>query len=270
MKKISIVLLIVIPVFSGFAQSAKVVTAYRYLKDYETSNDPESLNRAKIAIDTASINPDTKDLTKTQVYRGQIYLQIYESNKKAQETKLINITDPNKREFAILQNTPTDELEVAYQAFSKAKSLDKKGNYTNELKAITNIGINFDNTGRADFNAKKYPEALNAFERTYEISSNTDTTALAFCGIAADMAKDYPKAKTYYQKMIDGKQNRAGTYSSLVNAYFMLKDTMGGLEVLKKGRATFPNDGNLIITETNYYLKTNKTQEALANLDLAI
>jgi tetratricopeptide (TPR) repeat protein len=49
-----------------------------------------------------------------------------------------------------------------------------------------------------------------------------------------------------------------------------MKDTVGGLEVLKKGRAAYPNDINLLLNETDFYIKSNKSAEALANLNQAI
>ncbi len=88
--------------------------------------------------------------------------------------------------------------------------------------------------------------------------------------MTAVLAQNYDKAKLYYQKMIDGKQGRGSAYSSLENIYLMLKDTVGGREVLKKGRAAYPNDINLLLNETDFYIKTNKSEEALANLNQAL
>jgi tetratricopeptide (TPR) repeat protein len=86
----------------------------------------------------------------------------------------------------------------------------------------------------------------------------------------ADRAAIYDKAKLYYQKMIENKQGFGNTYSSLVNVCLMMKDSVGAMEVLKKGRTAYPNDINLVITETNYFLKTNNSKEALNNLNIAL
>lgn len=269
MKKIAVFLLATVPVFTGFAQSSKVVNAINYLKDYNSTKDAESLQKAKDNIDLASENADTKDKAKTQVIKGQVYMTIYEANKKAQEDKLMSIADPNKRTFAALQNTPTAELGIAYQAYAKGKALDEKGNYTAELRNMANVAIYYDNTGRAFYNSKRYNEALATFESAYEIS-NTDTTLLYFCATSADLAKEYPKAITYYKKMLAIKQGQGATYSSLMNIYLAMKDTAAGIDILKKGRQSYPNDINLVISETNYFLRVNKSQEALNNLNIAI
>ncbi len=269
MKKITVLLLATLPVFSGFSQSSKVVNAINYLKDYNSTKDPESLQKAKENIDLASENADTKDKAKTQVIKGQVYMTIYEANKKIQEDKLMSVADPNKRTFAALQNTPTTELGIAYQAYTKGKALDEKSNYTAELRNMANISIYYDNTGRSFYNAKKYQEALAAFESAYEIT-NTDTTLLYFCATSADLAKDYPKAVNYYKKMLAIKQGQGATYSSLMNVYLAMKDTVSGMDILKKGRQSYPNDINLVISETNYFLRVNKSQEAINNLNIAI
>ena len=270
MKKIVFLLFVITYTFNGYSQKSKVNNSIYYLKDYNSTKDSASLRKAKENIDLASENPDTKDKAATQITKGQIYLNLYEANRRIQEEKLMNISDPNQRTFAAFQNTPTTDLEIAYQAFLKGKSLDTKGDFKTEVKLLTNIGIYFNNTGRADYNIKKYTDALTAFDRAYEISGNSDTTVLYFCATSAEMSKDYARAKGYYQKMIDSKHADGNTYSSLVNVYFQMKDTAGGIEVLKKGRAAFPNDINLVISETNYFLRTNNSKEALNNLNIAI
>jgi tetratricopeptide (TPR) repeat protein len=269
MKKNLLVLLFAIPALAVYSQRSKETNAIAYLRDYNETKDSVSLRKAKENIDLAAEHEDTKEKASTQVTKGQIYMAIYEANKRAQEEKLMNIADPNKRTFAALQNTPTAELLTAYKAYEKGKALDTKGNYTKELKNMANVAIYFDNTGRSFYNAKKYPEALNAFENAYAINGN-DTTLLYFCATSAALTPDYPKAVKYYQKMIDAKQGFGSSYSALMNVYLSMKDTTAGMDILKKGRQTFPNDMNLVISETNYFLRVNKSQEALNNLNIAI
>lgn len=270
MKKIALLLLMTPLFLIGYSQRSKENNAIYSFKDYNTTKDTLSLKKAKENIDLAADHEDTKDKASTQVIKGQIYLAIYEANKRLQEEKLMNIQDPNKRTFVAFENTPTAELGIAYKAFLIGKELDKKRNYEGELKAINNIGIYFDNTGRANFNSKKYAQALFCFENAYAISENSDTTLLYYCATAAELSKDYEKAKTYFQKMIDTKQGQGNTYSSMVSVYKMLKDTLAAIEILKKGRNSYPNDMNLVISETNYFLEIKNSKEAINNLNIAI
>lgn len=272
MKKIAVFFTATAFVINGFAQNVKIVNAKNYLRDFSESKDIESLNKAKENIDLASAHPDTKDQAKTQTLRAQVYMTIYDNTKRLETEKLMTtITDPAKRDLAAYQATSTAPLSEAYTACLASKTLDVKGNYTSEVASyMANIVIHYENKAVADYNAKKYAEALPSFEKTYEIKGVKDTTSLANCALVADRAAIYDKAKMYYQKMIDNKQGYGNTYSSLVNVYLNMKDTVGAMEVLKKGRVTYPNDINLVITETNYFLKTNNSKEALNNLNIAI
>lgn len=270
MKKSISLLVLLVPVVMGYSQRSKEVNAISYFRDYNETKDTVSLRKAKENIDLASGHEDTKEKASVQVTKGQIYLTLYETKERAQEDKLMNIADPGLRTLTALQNTPTTDLEIASKALRKGKELDVKGNYTKEVKLLLNVKIYFDNTGRANFNAKKYPQALNAFENAYELAEANDTTLLYFCATAADLAKDYPKAVKYYQKMLEAKQGGGATYSSLMNVYFEMKDSAAGIDVLKKGRQSYPNDPNLLISETNYFLRVNKSQDALNNLNLAL
>lgn len=271
MKKIVLFLIVMLPVISGSAQSAKLVSANNYYKDYLKENDPASLTKAKEAIDLALANPDTKDLTKTQVYAGQIYLALFDLNLRTQTEKQTKETDPNKKALIAYQSTSSAELETAFHAYSTARKLDVKGNYKSDIDSgYERVGAHYGNKAKADYNAKKYVEALPAFEIIYEINGVKDTVSLGNCALVAEKAGDYDKAKLYLQKMIDLKQGRGTTYSSLVTVYLMAKDTISAMDVLKKGRTAYPNDIGLLISETNYFLKTNNSQEALLDLNLAI
>jgi tetratricopeptide (TPR) repeat protein len=270
MKRISLLTVASIFVLNANAQSAKVVTAYRYLQDFNSSKDAESLTKAKEAIDLASEHPDTKDNAKTQVYKANIYMAIFENNLRLATEKSTE-TDPNKKQAVGYQTVSGAELTTAYQAYAKAKTLDTKGNYPGEIgNGIAKSAAYFSNKGSYDYNAKKFGDALNSFEMAYTVGEMKDTNLLYNCAVTAERSANYDKAKTYYQKMVDIKQGRGNTYSSLMNAYLMAKDTTGGMDVLKKGRAAYPNDINLLISETNYYLKTNQSVAALSNLTQAI
>ena len=271
MKKITLVLIATVTVFTGVAQNAKIVNAKNYLRQFGESKDIHDLNLAKENIDLATVHPDTKDMAKAHTVKAQVYLTIFDNSLRVENEKLTSITDPNKRNLAAYQNTSSAPLSEAFTACSTSKTLDTKGNYTSEVvNYIRSIAGHYENKAIADYNAKKYADALPSFEKAFEINGSKDTTSLANCALVADRAANYEKAKMYYQKMIDNKQGMGNTYSSLVNVYLMMKDSVGAMDVLKKGRATYPNDINLVITETNYFLKTNNSKEALNNLNIAI
>ena len=271
MKKIAFLLLAVTSAFTGYSQKLKGYNAVNYYKDYSSSKDVESLKKAKENVDLASEHVDTKDNPQIQITKGQIYFALYELNKKENDVKLAaTVLDLNQRAFKSFLITPITELEIAFQAFELGKKLDLKGEYSNELKTEKNIGIYFDNTGRANLNEKNYAIALNSFERAYEIGGYSDSTLLYFCGVAAEYSNDYTKARKYLQKMIDTKHSSEKTYLSMVNVCFSMNDTVAGVAAMTKGRMEFPNSINLVIAEANYFLKINNSLKALNNLNIAI
>jgi len=270
MKRIVLLSAVSFFTINVMAQSAKVTTAYKYLSDFNREKDASSLVKAKEAIDLATEHVDTKDAAKTHLFRGQIYMAIFENNLRIATEKSTEAT-PDKKQAAGYQSVSLDDLTVAYQAYKRTKELDTKASYSAEVNnGIARSSVYFTNKGSYDYNAKKFSDALSAFETAYEIGGAKDTNLLFNCALTAERALNYDKAKAYYQKMVDGKQGRGATYSSLMNIYYMQKDTLGGVEILKKGRAEYPNDINLLISETNYYLGANKSKEALTNLDQAV
>lgn len=252
------------------AQSGKVVSANNYFKEYQRENDTSSLSKAREAIDLAAENPDTKDLPKAQFYKGQIYFSLFQSKLRI-ATEKSKESDPKKKEAAGFVGVTITELNTAYESFLKARELDKKGNYTSDInKGISDINIYYANKAVYDYNAKNYASALTSFEKAFEITGSKDTITLGNLAVTSERAGNYEKAKLYYQKMVDQKTGGAGTYLQLANVQLTLKDTTAGIETYKKGRAVYPNDLNLLRNETDLYIRSNKINEALGNLNQAI
>ena len=271
MKKITLLLLLTIPVFSGYAQSAKLVNAINYLKDYQKNNDQESLKKAKENIDIVTQNADTKDPAKALKVKGQIYVALFENNLKIQTEKLASITDPNKKTLTAYENTPATDLDIAAQSFAAAKTNDPKNIYVLDIMTGSNQILNhYFNKANGHYNAQQYDESLQFFEKAYELDESKDTNLLNNIALTASYSHNYEKAKSTYSKMAEAKLGGPSTYGSLVNAYLMLKDTVGGMEALKKGRAVYPSDIPLLSLETDHFLKINKTDDALKNLNKVI
>lgn len=271
MKKVGLLLLIFTQILPVFSQKSKGFDAVAYYREYTITDDAKLLDKAKENVDLASEHADTKGKAKIQVTKGQIYLALYELNRKKQEAILSStIEDPNKRAVASFMGTSTAELEIALAAFQKGKTLDVKGRYVSELRQVNNIGVYYNNTGIANYNDKKFTDALHAFEKAYEISGFSDTTLLSYCAISAELSENLDKAKMYYQKMIDNNQIEDNTYSSLMNVCLKMKDTVTAISAMKKGRIQHPNNLNLIISEANHFIRTGENIKALNNVNTAI
>lgn len=270
MKKITILLLLLTPAITGFSQ-AKLVNAIKYLNDFQKNKDQESLAKAKENIDLYMQGGEIKDPAKAQKVKGQVYLALFDNNLNIQREKLTSVADPNAKELTAYENTAsTAELDEAVKALAASKAADTKNVYAAEMLSLeAQVYNHYFNKGIVYSNKLKLNESVDMFEKALALNDGDSTLLILLSSNAYD-AKDYNKAKTYLNKMIEAKKGSALTYNLLVQSNFNLKDTVAGMEVLKKGRVAYPSDDNLLTTETNYFLNTHKTEEALKNLEKVV
>ncbi len=273
-KQFSVLALIVLSTGVLTAQSSKRTTAINALNDYKQYKELDALAKAKLNIDAAAQHPETGVEAKTWKIRGDIYLTSYEHLHQVEDEKQKDEKDVNKRSMVSYENAPLPDLQTAYESFVKAKGYDKKAIYTDDInKSLYLIEVHYDNKGRADYNFKKTADAAIALETAYEISNvlgKPDTSVLNNAALAYRVGGDLPKAKTAYQKLVDMGYGQGKTVSILATLLINDKDTAAASILLSKGRAKYPNDMDLLTTETNLFLMAHKNQEALANLKKVI
>ena len=210
MKKILILALGIMGYYQGFGQNAEVVNAFNYQRNKEFA-------KAKIAIDKAALNEETGIKPKTWYYRGNIYMDIMES----QDT-LIYRLDP-------------DALLKTYESYSKAIELDlKKQYYSDIVNRLRYVQNRFANNGIANYKDKDFASAATNFETAVAIGekyfNKLDTGLIYNAAIAAQNAKLVGKQKELLARLITLKYPEPEIYRSLAGVYFAEKDTTKGLE----------------------------------------
>ncbi|MGD1846800.1 MAG: tetratricopeptide repeat protein [Salibacteraceae bacterium] len=231
------------------AQPNKVQNAYMFRGDQE-------LAKAKEYIDAATVHPKTSVKGKTWLYRAWIYRDIYLSK----EDKF--------------KGLHPDPLLESTKAFKKALELGNKSQSEeatkSEYRPLADLcfqeGVNM-------YNEKNYPRAIKYFERCYNVKmefEQTDTLALFNIALSADNMKDYDKAIVNYKKCAELGYQGPRPYTNMAYIYQQQENDDAALEVLGEGRKKYPNDQDLLTTEINMYLKYNRLDEALNNLNLAI
>ena len=253
------------------AQAGKVTSAYNYLTSYQQYKDANDLREAVDYIEPATTNEKTMVSAKTFYYRGLIYHAIYQDSSEKAKTIV------------------AEPLNLAADSYIKTLELDAKKDYSKDVIARLYVSANqFYNMGINEYNVKKNNlKAVEYFEKVLQINAVPavaaaanktdmpyygflDTNATSLAAVAAFDMKDYDKAKKYFQVMID-KGFRAGRpYTNMAQILKIEKNEEAMMEVIKTGRAKYPEDAALIIEELNYYLSTGKDKEAEANLQLAI
>ena len=247
MKRILITFTLVLAAATTFAQSAKRVSAYNYMKDGE-------FLKAKEPIDEAITDDKTGVDDKTWRYRGQIYTGLaqndYEGIDKA------------------------EAIKTAIESFEKSMELDEKEKWKQEnlsgLAQAQNMAVNM---GIAAYNASEFEKSAKLFLVGEEAAANlgvVDTLALYNAGLAFEQAGDFENALVQYRKATEINYLGAKMYLYMANLYQRQEDTDGYLAVIQEGRKAYPEDADLIVYELNYYLQTQKFDEAKNNLLLAI
>ena len=280
MKKQLILLSFGILPMITYAQPGKVQNAWRALSDYKSTlsdgkPDQESLTKAKENIDLAIENTETREKAKTWVYKAEIYYYLFKTNLKAEQEKLSNIADKGERIEMAYGNVDTSAYLQAGAALAKAEKLDKGKDYSSEISMVGALLYpDINNLAIGKFKVKKYSEASEFFESSYELTKTAygkkDTNIIYNAIISAQKGKDFAKIKALDKKMIGDKIANAYTYQSMFDANMALKDTAGAMQTLKDGRAAFPGDTYLMNRETEFYLQKGNQEQALKNLDMAI
>jgi len=252
MKRTLVLFALMMLVSAAFAQMKKDRTsAYSYW----TKKD---LAKAKEYIDKAVAYPEAATDLKCWLYKGAIYYDILGSPAKA-------ILAPNA-------------LTIAFEAYSKAKELDTKDEYKPDIAShLAALGGEFFNQGIGFYKENKFDDAIALFEKAISISKSTNTIdTLANYGEALCLEKKatsdkamLDKAIEKYEYLISIKMKEASVYTSLANLYKDNGDNEKAEATLVKGKAAFPGNTDIIITEANLYISTNNHAKAIEALKVA-
>ncbi len=245
-----------------FALIMLVSTAFAQLKRDRNSAynywGKKDLVKAKEYIDKAITYPEAQTDAKVWYYRGGIYLDIQISEAKA-------VLAP-------------DAINVAYEAYVKARELDTKEEFKSDIAArLTAIGGEFFNEGISFFQQEDFDGAITLFDKAINISKQNqviDTLAnygAALCydkKASADPAF-LEKAIAQYQYLVDLRMKEVSVYTSLAMLYKDKGDLDKASEILGIGKSLFPGNTDLIITEANMYISTNNHTKAISSLMIA-
>lgn len=252
MKRTLVLFALIMLVSAAFAQMKKDRTsAFNYW-------NKKDFVKAKEYIDKAITYPEAATDAKVWYYRGGIYLDIQISEAKS-------ILAP-------------DAINIAYEAYTKARQLDTKEEFKVEIAArLAAIGGEFFNEGISFFTQEKFDDAMPLFEKAISISKENQTIdTMANYGAALCLEKKAVVDKSFldnaiarYQYLVDIKMKEVSVYTSLASLYKDKGDLDKASEILALGKAMFPGNTDLIITEANMYISTNNHAKAISSLMVA-
>ncbi len=243
-------------VIMASAQDKEVQNANNYLRNGK-------IEKAKIAIDKASVFESTMNVSKTWKYRGDVYYAIALSK------------DPE------IQKLSSDPLQEAYNSYTKALNLDTKKKDSEELNArLSAVGDIYFNKGRVlalageqSQDKNDFMSAISYFETSMKINESigvVDTNCIFVTGTIAQAIGDNNTAVKYFSKLLTLNYKKPKVYASLATIYKEMGDLEMAKRIVSDGRNLFKSDFNLLITETNIYLAMKEEAKAMKNLEDAI
>jgi len=253
MKKGLIFLMFLTFSLVALPQKGKVTSAISY-------TDQGMLDKAKEAIDQALLNESTMNWPNTYFAKGKLCQAVFESENSG------------------FKSLYSDPLEEAFASYEKAMELDPKG--TMKKKIITNLvynslAVNLYNQGSMQFESKDFERALKSFKTQIKITEGdkyvgtVDTGMYYNAGLAAVNAKKYAEAIKYYEKCTEMKYLGVRPYFEIQACYMELGDTLKAESILKNLTTQFPDDKDIYLQLIDFYIKSNKNEEALKYIKVA-
>jgi tetratricopeptide (TPR) repeat protein len=257
MKNIITLVFLLSITISGNAQMEKVTSAYDYLrkKDYA---------KAKDRIDIATENTSSNTRAKTWFYRGQIYFSIATSE------------NPNIKALDI------NSFSKAREAYLKAKELDAKGKYTDEItKMVKGIQDQLLNNGIIEYrNAHEkrkaniadpavkegFKAAISAFT-TYLTWLPEDTNALILRASCSDIIGEKDDAFLDLKGCITLGKKDKHVYEMIFNILKQKEDWERAIEYMEKASTIWPNNEFFLTNKIVSYDRAGRLNDVVSKLE---
>ena len=253
-------------------KAAKLATwtklAAAYMDAYNAPAGAAWLGASKQEIQLLMGNQKPISTENTVVAGDQVVKEVYADKEFYYnlngQLAIINVTKP------VVENA----LGKAAEAFRKAGELDVKGSKTKDIKAgLANIASKYLDDGMNCYQFGDLAKASQLFEEAVKVSaiaplSTVDTTALYNAGYTAWAAKDYERAKNFFEKCLDANYYYEGgeVYAKLGDIYTNLGDAKKGAEMLEQGFVKFPQSQSILIGLINYYMTSGENTDRLFSL----
>jgi len=229
-------------------------------QDYE--NAKKALLDAKQYIDEAAVDPSTIESPKTLFYKGQIYLSI----------PALSAMMKDDAELISLSNDSI--LKQGVQSLKRSYELDTRNDYREEISQFAEMGrYQAINEGIKKFKENDFKAAQEMFETCigmFDIVGKTDSLAYYNAGLAADRQGNKEDALKFYSKCAEIGYNSPDSDMLTSSLLRELKRTDEAIEVIKRGRAKFPNDKGLLLELVNIDLSKGDNAAAEKSLTDAI
>ena len=168
-----------------------------------------------------------------------------------------------------------DALGGAFEAYKKAYEVDVKKSKAGDIAtALKNIGQKYVEQAYNAYTFGDFAKSSQLFEAAAIATSTQpcaalDTNAFYNTGLTAWIAKDYDRAKTFFNKCLD-EYKYEGTdgdvYAKLADIYDKTDNKPAMKDILEKGFASHPQSQGILIGLINYYISNQEDPNRLFDL----
>lgn len=279
MKRILLTAALCVAVSASFAQKKAVKQAQGLVKG--TSVEASAYDEARTLIKGAMENEETKNDPQTWYVAGFIEDQQF-SNERTKQMLGQTVDEP-KMYTALGSILPYFEKAYELDQLPNAKGKIKP-KYTKDIKSTLSANhIYYINGGAYYFDQKDYQKAYDFFQQYLAISDHPmfkDTPTAArdsnfmtvqfYAAVAATQLNDSQKAIAALERAKNTEFRQNDVYQYLCYEYEQAKDTMNLEKTLKEGMEKFPQESYYLLNLINNYIYSNRSQEAVEYLNVAI
>lgn len=278
MKKI--ILLIILAMSFNLTQAQK--SNVRLAKDKASNEDKPDFKGAKEAIKLALADSTTKGLAETWYVAGLI-------GNKQSEAEYKKAILNQKFDTLAKGKAMLESYDYFMQAIKLDMTQDAKGKahprYVKDIKSILKdyyqIQPNLIGYGAYQFGKDNFVGAVKTFEVFLEIPKlpimnneikldSTYNMITYYTGVCAANAKIHDKAIKYFESLKDKKYQLSGVYQNLATEYLATKDSASYVKTIAEAIEKLPSQPWFLQNLINYYIHSNKIQEAIVYLNTAI
>ncbi len=255
MKKL-IFLLIILSGCSVFTplQKSNLIAVFHLI---ENSNYED----AKIVIEEMTNDKEMSKWARTWYARGVLAQTAYVEGKQKNDKKKYELYP--------------DQLQVAFDSFEKARSLDPGERMARQLAPkYVLLANDFKKQGEKFFKKEQYAEALHAFEQALQITRSpilavqTDKNLIYNTAIAAYESENWPKAIEHLNTL-DEYSFSTNVSHLLYTIHLEQKDTLSAEDVLIAGIEKYDHHEDLVVLFADMLYNRNDIEQAAAVLDSA-
>lgn len=169
-----------------------------------------------------------------------------------------------------------NQLYVAYNAYEKARSKDRRGKLEKQLAPkYVLLANNFKNLGENHFKEKRYQDALRAFDYALKISKNSileielDNNLVYNAALAAYKGENWEEAIKHLKHLHKENYSTNATHL-LFNANIENEDTLAAREVMLEGIEKYDDNVEMVLLLTDILFASGSSDEAIDVLNKEI